>query len=333
MPHCSNAQRTPREVGSVSGLFSRKLAFTTLLLWYGARAHARTHTHTRTHTHIECARAQLLTCARLCRPTWFVQTLVFYGMVYALPIVFKKEAHADSHLDIVLAALVEMPSVLLAAWAVGLRWMNRTRLLWMTMAIVCVSLIAAASQPGTQRLCGRLREQSWALPHLRAPPLPGARLTHAYVRACGRSGCTGVQPAHHGGQVLRGQQLQRGVPLHGGGVPHVHQGHRCARAQRTGGSWARGADALCAWQALDGAAPSAGWAASSRPSSASTCCASACRLRSLVRSSHARARTHMRASSDPASPAQYMVLRLAWARCAACCSPLRRWTGRMRSGP
>lgn len=80
------------------------------------------------------------------RPTWFGVAVVFYGLVYYLPIVFGEqsdsgESGGEAHLDIIIAALVEVPATLLVAFTIDVEWIGRRRLIWIPALVASGALV------------------------------------------------------------------------------------------------------------------------------------------------------------------------------------------------
>lgn len=92
-----------------------------------------------------------------CRVVWFVQSFVYYGLVYFLPSVFiAMQAGAtpdtvvsadQAYMDIILSALIELPSVFALIWMVELPWLGRRGTLWTLQALAAIGSAGAFAFP------------------------------------------------------------------------------------------------------------------------------------------------------------------------------------------
>lgn len=181
---------------------------------YEGAAESRRHDATRGNLS-ELVKPHLRVLTFTLAPLWFCVALVFYGLVYYLPIIFgeqdaRGEGGTSAHLDIVISALVEVPSTLFVAATVDNPSFGRTGLISASLTGALISLCFTATLPfgaGTRT-------------PLLSPPPPHPTPLTARRRPDGRL-CL------HG-QALHRRRLRGALPLHQRGLPHqrAHHGAR-----------------------------------------------------------------------------------------------------------
>lgn len=186
---------------------------------YEGAAEARRHDATRGNlSELLKPHLRLLTFTLV--PLWFCVAIVFYGLVYYLPIIFgeqdaRGEGGTSAHLDIVISALVEVPSTLFVAATVDNPSFGRTGLISAALTGAFFSLCFTSSLPFGEGAA--VHTPRGARFRTSSPPHPRRRHD-------------GRLRLH--GQALHCGRLRRPLPLHQRSLPHQRAHHGAGRLHR-----------------------------------------------------------------------------------------------------